>query len=143
MSSSASPTPRHTTEASHVRSFVTSELAFMLDGVAYHRPGRGDKVFNEDFDYVGDWKDGKVAWLTILDFNEHMKMAHSFPFIQDKVHYRRSTKDNKVYDDENEHVGDWNGERIVWRGSLCEWCHVHRHIIANGGEQAEDVISVW
>ena len=146
---------RPTTSARHVRSYVTSELGFMLDGVPYHRPGQGDKVFNEDFNHVGDWRDGVIVWLTEGNFNDHLRVvlrdlrvAKTISFTKEGVNYSRTHLSgegaaNEVYDDEFDHVGTWDGERIVWRGSLCEWCHVHRHIIANGGEQADDVISVW
>ena len=156
MPSKSKSATRPTTSARHVRSYVTSELGFMLDGVPYHRPGQGDKVFNEDFDHVGDWQDGEITWLTDGNYNDHLRVvlrdlrvAKTISFTKDGVNYSRTHLHcegaaNEVYDDELDHVGTWDGEKIVWLNKGCKRLHdIAAQAAADEDERLRQMTPKW
>ena len=85
------------------------EVSITRDGIP--RMDDWERVERETFN-----ENRRVMLRDILDLS-------IIDFTQDGVDYLRDQISNEVYDDDFDHVGTWDGEKIVWLNKGCERLH--------------------
>ena len=90
----------------------SSTIDCTFEGVPYSR-NSGDEVFNDDFDAIGKWDDGKIVFDDIVTHKEQIAKAEGELEQCDfeGVTYTRNCN-GVVFDEDYDEVGKWEAESI-------------------------------